>query len=82
MLSERFGEVVIIQRDDYPVGIVIRERNNGIILEQHFDSTGNNEDILHLFDNSTIWNKEDFLNSLTVARKYEPDLSIPIYVQR
>ena len=83
MASQEFGEILFVARGKYPEGVMIREKKGGVLLEQHFDTTGQNVDVLHMFhEDSTIWDKEDFIEFLKVARQYEPDISVPIYVQR
>lgn len=85
MLTKEFGEVEIVQ-EGYPVGLVIRQNEaNDVVLEENFDTTGENVDVVHVFNdeemNVDLSVKTDFYFCLALAREYEPDLSCPIYIK-
>lgn len=81
MMTKEFGEVKLIQ-DEYPVGLILREKAEGVVLEEYFDTTGENVDVLHEFDvGITLDIKTDFYDCLDEARRYEPDFNVPIYIK-
>ena len=81
MRSEKFGEIEMI-RDETPKGIILREDEYGVVLEECLDNNGRNVDVLiHFPKGCTLQNKEDLYNCLVEARKYEPDLNKPIYIK-
>lgn len=81
MTLKKFGEVELI-RDETPKGIIIREEEYGVVLEECLDNNGRKVDVLHHFPKEcTLKNKEDLYNCLVEARKYETDLNRPIYIK-
>ena len=81
MTSETFGEIEMI-RDECPKGIIIREDEYGVVLENCLDNNGRNVDVLiHFPKGCTLKNKEDLYNCLVEARKHEPNLKKSVYIK-
>ena len=81
MVTKQFGEVELI-RDECPKGTVLREDEYGVVLEEYLDNYGKRVDVLCTFEkNCTLQNKEDLYNCLVEARKYKPNLNVPIYIK-
>ena len=65
-----------------PAGILIREVEGVIVLEERVVEDGENVEVLAIFDEQiTLDNPKDLNMCLETARIYEPDLSIPIYIK-
>lgn len=81
MTTEKFGEIEMI-RDETPKGIILREDEYGVTLEECLDNNGRNFDVLiHFPKECTLKNKEDLYNCLVEARKHQTDLNKPIYIK-
>lgn len=81
MTTEKFGEIEMI-RDETPKGIILREDEYGVTLEECLDNNGRNVDVLiHFSKGCTLKNKEDLYNCLVEARRHQPDLKRPVYIR-
>lgn len=82
MITKEFGEVRILQENCSVEGFVLREKEGRVVLEEYFDSEGNQVDVVQEFEfGMTLKRKEDFCECLKEARIYEPDFNVPIYIQ-
>ena len=81
--TKEFGELESVWKNVPAEGILLREANGVVLLEQHFnDVDGRREDVLFQFEEGiTLDDKNDFCECLAEARKFEPDFSVPIYIQ-
>ena len=81
--SVKFGELETVWKKVPNGGILLRENNEVVLLEQHFDdSEGKREEVLYQFEEGiTLANRGDFCDCLAKAREYEPDFSVPIHIQ-
>ncbi|MBQ2836192.1 MAG: hypothetical protein IJE68_05105 [Clostridia bacterium] len=80
MVYERFGKIVFIARDNFSEGFLIRETGEGLVLENYLDSKHINIDVVAEFEKANFGVGADFENLFTQARKYVPDLKVPIHV--
>lgn len=82
MLTKEFGEVRILRDNCSVEGFVLREKDGRVVLEEYFDTEGNQVDVIQEFKfGMTLKKKEDFSECLKEARIYEPDFNVPIYIQ-
>ena len=81
--TKEFGELESVWKKVPSGGILLRENEGVVLLEQHFkDEDGEREEILFQFQEGTTLNdRSDFCECLVEARKFEPDFSVPIYIQ-
>ena len=81
-MTTKFGEIKIVC-DENPIGIILREDKNGVVLEEHFDEEGQRVDVIHQFDEDfTILNPQCLKECLEEARRYVPDLNVPIFIRK
>lgn len=82
MEMEKFGEVENVNlRYMYPIGYVLRQQEDGVVLEEYLDHKGLRVDTVHQFgEDLRLDREEDLKKCLKVAREYEPDLENPIFV--
>ena len=81
--TKEFGELETVWKNVPSGGILLLEHDGVVLLEQHFeDGDGQREDVLFQFeDGTTLDDKSDFFECIAEARKFEPDFSVPIYIQ-
>jgi len=81
--TKEFGEIETVWKKIPTGGILLRENNGTVFLEQHFkDAEGEKHDVLFLFDEGITLNvRSDFYECLMEARRFEPEPSVPIYIQ-
>lgn len=81
MFVRGFGEIEVVW-ENLPEGLLLRDINGVVHLEQRFDDEGINVDVLHQFkEEVTLKDEEYFCECIAVAREYEPDWNVPIYIQ-
>ena len=81
MFTKEFGEIELVE-DEFREGLILLEKNGVLLLEEHFDDEDENVDILHQFgEDVTLYDKSDFRACLEMARKYEPDFLVPIFIK-
>lgn len=82
MYTKEFGEVEVVW-GEYPKGVLIRQTEEVILLEEHFDDQNENVDVLHRFpEDMRLFDKGDVRECLAKAREYEPDFNVPIHIMR
>lgn len=82
MFVNGIGEVEFVWKKVPEGGILLREENGVVLLEEHLDAEWKNVDVIHQFDEDySLYNRADFGECLVEARKYVPDMNIPIYIQ-
>ena len=81
--TQEFGELESVWKKVPDGGILLREDDGVVLLEQHFNDTyGKRVDVLFQFEEGiTLADKVDFSECLKEARKFEPDSGVPIYIQ-
>ncbi len=80
MKTQEYGEIMVLfPGEKISDGIVLRQgKEKSVVLEQHYGEK--NVDVLHLFEFCNLHNKEDFVDCIRIARQYEGNLDIPIYI--
>lgn len=81
--TREFGEIETVWDKVPSQGILLRESNGTVLLEQHFkDEDGESQDVLFQFEEGiTLDVRSDFYDCLAEARRFEPEFSVPIYIQ-
>ena len=81
-MTTQFGEVEILTKgENFPEGIVLREKEgNVVLLEQYFDDSGKNLDVLHTFLGKSLCDNADLEECLTIAGGYATYSEQRIYV--
>ncbi len=79
--TKEFGKIETVWENVPVGGLLIREENGVILLEECLDTEGS-FDVVHMFDGGeTLSDKEDLLDVLRTAREYSPDFSEPIFIK-
>ena len=82
MFVRGIGEVEFVWKNVPAGGFFLRESNGVVLLEEYLDAEGKSVDVVHQFDEEyTLNNETDFGLCLSEARKYIPDMNVPIYIQ-
>lgn len=81
--TKEYGELESVWKKVPDGGLLLREEDGVVFLEQHFNNAdGKRVDVIHQFEEGiTLADRVDFCECLAEARKYEPDFSVPIYIQ-
>ena len=81
--TKEFGKVGFISSEESPVGFMLREHSNGVLLEEYFKQ-GNgtlNSVTLIDFENACLRCEADLRKCLEIARTHQPDLAETIFVE-
>ena len=80
MKTKEYGEIVVLfPGEEIPSGLVLREGDDkSVVLEQHYGER--DVDVLHLFELCNLHNKEDFVECIIIARQFEANPDIPIFI--
>ena len=74
------GKIVLTTRNNLNEGYWLRETSDGIILEEYFDDTQQNVDIVAEFTGARMTNLEQLRQCIEKAREYVGDNETTIYV--
>lgn len=81
LYTKEFGKIETVWENVPVGGLLIREENGGILLEERLDTEGS-FDVVHLFgEGKTLRRKADLRDVLCTAREYRPDLDEPLFVK-
>lgn len=79
--TKEFGKIETVWENVPVGGLLIREENGEILLEERLNTEGD-WDVVHMFEeNKTLNNMEDLLDVLYTAREYLPDFTEPIFIK-
>ena len=74
------GRIEYIDGKNFPKGFVLRNDENGVVLEKHLDDKSLNVEVIMRFEGARLMVEQNFYQCFSEVRKLIKD-SIPVYVK-